>query len=207
MKIYLGGVSGVGKTTIIRAFAVKHREYIALSGSEIIMEAYGLSDRSMIKNIVVEDTVLEKAYSKHSDLIIDGHFFIGRAEQNSIDVFIFVISDVDTISRRRILDRSRERSTSIVDIRREMFETFQRAKQSNVSPVFVLDNNENIDVTLNKLDSIILFALNLKRFDLAERQACIARSSVLTVDKMTLEQPTHFPTSNMVSAGYRVCCL
>ncbi|MDR2778573.1 MAG: hypothetical protein LBB13_03710 [Rickettsiales bacterium] len=155
MKIYLGGNSGVGKTSILNEFKMRNPSFSCLSGSQIIMEAYNLHSREEICGIEVESADLEKVYEKYENLVVDGHFRLCDAEKHLMNIFIYVTAEPEKILLRRTLDKGRKRELSLEAIRKEESESVQRARMSGVHPIFVLENNDTLDEAMDNLLRII----------------------------------------------------
>lgn len=157
MKIYIGGNNGVGKSTLAQLFTEYNSEFAAFSSSKVIMDTHGLSSRKEIGEVRVDNLLIAEFYSKYTNLIVDGHFYLGEYERNNFDIYIFMTAKPETILERRLSDSERIRDITMESVLKEEEKTIARAIKSGVQPIFVLYNNGNIEQTLSDLKKIISF--------------------------------------------------
>ena len=134
-KIYIGGVSGCGKTTVSELFKIKHKNFLHLSTSEEIMKQGKISTREELLSMSGEK--LEKLrkevflpfYRKNKNIIVDGHYFLDQEDINYFDVFILIEIRFNKLIELRKIDPNHYRSNNIDDIKNEIKQMKDRVNQ------------------------------------------------------------------------------
>lgn len=175
LSIILGGVSGVGKTTVGRFLQISYpRDVVFCSIGDF------LRDEAAFLNLPVNSIPLlqrkeisrtrfrsekEKAKNLSAKLfILDSHFAIpikdggyeypfGESVKNDFDLMVILVANEDIVLKRRELDASRNRELNAERIRLDQNAIVNRAKELSLitgTPCFFI-NNEDIQITSEKM--------------------------------------------------------
>lgn len=105
-RIYIGGVGGVGKTTICRKLArTYHMKHF--SGSRIMMKLCEVSSREALSCVpkkqktIIEKTRYPRFIARNQKVIVDGHCELLPEQAKCFDRFIFLIAPAKIIKDRR----------------------------------------------------------------------------------------------------------
>lgn len=161
LRIYIGGVGGVGKTTIGEELAKRHQmEYFP--GSRIMMALCGVNSREALSGVSKKKkTALEKKeypcfVMKNPRVIIDGHCQLLPKQAKCFDRFIFLEAPKETIKLRR-KQRGR-RHTDLRIIQREQKEykerVFKTERECGIQFVIV-SNAGTVNETCDSMKKII----------------------------------------------------
>lgn len=105
--IYLFGVGGTGKTTIGKELAKRHPEFMALPGSQVMVEICGVSNSDELAKLdpefmaSMEHSRYVEVVKSHPKLIMDGHGQFTAVQAQCFDLFIFLTAEEETIRERR----------------------------------------------------------------------------------------------------------
>ena len=105
---FVVGISGVGKTTIIRRFVKEHSDYVHLEASKLIKQRIRAETSEQIRvlpknKVLMNQSVLIEELSrykeKYSQIILDGHLLIN----NNQELIPIPLDIVKKISPRNII--------------------------------------------------------------------------------------------------------
>ena len=179
MKIYIGGVHGVGKSVICSQIAmIFKKNFKALDGSYVDRILFEEARNIELFN---KDQIYLDYYNKFENLILNGHFFIDDIEKQNFDIFIFMTAKPEVILNRRIQDIVRTRNLTIESVIQEEKETLDRIKSSDLKLVFVIDNSLNIQNTIKQLEQIIYVYEKIKQENLDDIEKFIHKYGLKTV--------------------------
>lgn len=190
MRIYIGGNNGVGKTTLLREFKKLHNEYEIFTSSQVVMQTHNLKSREEIKNIKVDNTLLQKFYDGYNDMLLDAHFYLRECERTTMDLFIFMTAKPEIILNRRKQDNTRIRELTMESVIKEEQDTLNRIISSNIEPVFVLDNNLSIENTLKQLEKIIYVCTKIKEIKPDNIEKFVHKYGIKTIKSAGLIKTT-----------------
>jgi len=161
IRIYLGGVQGVGKTTLAQKLVAENSLLVHYSTSTVLMEYFGVNSRNDLEKIAIDqelrNKILMEFYLKNPNLILDGHFKLTTFDADYFDLFFFIDAPNSVILNRKKQDGSRIRLTefsSLKDIEEEKQRELLSAKIFGIEPIVIL-NEGNIDSVVAKIKSII----------------------------------------------------
>ena len=171
-KIGIYGISGVGKTTLIKAISKKIYNSQFFEGSKIIENLINLEDFKKLpshkkykyREKVIEfiSNRLEKRY-----IFVDGHYsfikgnrfekVITKKDINFYNHIFYIDIKSSLIKRRQLKDKTKKRNFSITDIHKwkkfEKFELRKICKKHNIK--FHIINHHNIDKNIEIIYEII----------------------------------------------------
>jgi len=133
-RVYIGGPSGSGKTAACGLVA-QELGISSLTGSQIMMQAAGISTRSELENLLEETKqdlrlhAFEDYYKMTPNLVIDGHFYLTEIDIRYFDAYVLVDIDTPRLIEFRMADGARERSLDPLDIAKETQELHQRVEK------------------------------------------------------------------------------
>ena len=166
IKIYFGGVQGVGKTALADRLMKDFPLLEHYSTSEILMDYFGVGGRMELEKIVISqeqrDRILAEFYLNHPNMILDGHFKLATIDLGFFDFFFFIDASDETIIKRRMLDKSRIRSGRALTITEEREEELFFAKKFGVTPIVVI-NEDYIDAVVTEIKTVISSAFKSKK--------------------------------------------
>lgn len=155
-RIYIGGLSGCGKTEACRRFSLENNRVVNMTGSEIMMQAAGVKTRDELANLPekikenLREIAFTKYYSSNPNLIIDGHFYITQHEIDYLDAFVLIEIDNQKLIRYRSNDEGRIRSLNIDDITQELTLLNQRISEAetryNIEVIRINNDGSLIDL-------------------------------------------------------------
>lgn len=160
-RLYIGGPSCCGKTSVIDKINNLYPHISCLSGSQIMMRAAGVLSREELsllpedKKDFLRETAFSSYYTAARNLILEGHFFLTEIDAKFLNSFVYIETDVKSLIRFRKLDKTRARSVTRNDILQEVSDLDGRVKefesQYGIKVIHVLN-----DSILDKLVSRIL---------------------------------------------------
>lgn len=154
-RIYIGGVGGVGKTTVGQELARRH-QMKHFSGSQIMMQICGVNSREELSHIpkkqknVIEKTEYSHFLVRHPRVIVDGHCELLSEQARCFDGFIFLTAPAKIIRDRRWQRKERERDVNIQTIRMEQKDYQKRVSKTEQGcgiKFMVVVNIDNISKT------------------------------------------------------------
>jgi shikimate kinase len=127
--IYIGGLSGIGKTSVGNEFAKKVPGFRFIDGSDVFrigtgQEPPGVASLPQLK--ALNDELLLGILHAEGKLVLAGHFFISQHLLAEFDLICFLSVPSKVLVARRAHDEFRQRSTEIKVIRREFMEMYTR---------------------------------------------------------------------------------
>lgn len=134
-KIYIGGVSGCGKSIVAQMMKDKYPTINYLAGSEIMMKAAGLSSREELDKLPEEIknrlrvTAFQSYYSQECDIIAEGHYNLTDADIKLFEVFILIEATPQFLLNLRKSDKSRKRPITIDAIQNEIDQMRRRIQE------------------------------------------------------------------------------
>jgi adenylate kinase len=164
-RIGLYGISGTGKTTVIKGLTAITNKLIWLEGSKLVLEAAGSSPEDFRKlpshlKYKLREKAIEKAFEiqkrENKDLIIDGHVIF--ATQNGFEnamtekdklfytEYIYLMPPVGIVHSRLQADKSRKRNYSIEVIEKWMAQEVEELRSfciANSIPIIILDHKDS----------------------------------------------------------------
>jgi len=156
IKIYIGGVGGVGKTTLSKALA-QELNATAFSGSEIMMQLCNVNSREQLKIYSPEEKELieRKRYpellSQYPRIIVDGHCKLYPEQINCFKHFFLVEATPRTILQRRTERGRREPNIEII---KEEIKTYKRRTEqlSEYGIHFIkIENEKDLSIAKEKI--------------------------------------------------------
>jgi adenylate kinase len=128
MVSIIGGIPGVGKTTVLELTGIK-----VVNFGTVMLELSGLADRDMIRGLSIEkqrelQSSAAKKISAMRDVVVDTHYTIKTqngylpgippwvAELLEMEHIIVIEADEMSIFERRVKDKSRSREVSLEEI-------------------------------------------------------------------------------------------
>lgn len=147
-RIYIGGVGGVGKTTIARELAHGHgMRYF--SGSQIMVSLCGVSSKEELSIMSEEEKIAVRRFkypsfvTRNQRVIIDGHCELLPEEAGCFDAFVFLTASAKIIGNRRKNKGDGRRSTDLKTILMEQKEYRRRSREieQNCGIKFVVVSN------------------------------------------------------------------
>lgn len=172
--IIIFGLSGVGKTTLCKAFVRQYPQYIHLSASQMLREATGRMSEELRKSdtktirerqIILSAVLQEKRRGRDSSpVLIDAHSVIDN-DRTLVPVptsaiaamkptgLVFIAADPVTLLQRRTAD-SRERPLRTVDELREQQERAEGVAHAFAEELSLPINSDNIS-TVDELAAFI----------------------------------------------------
>lgn len=163
-RIYLGGVQGVGKTTLAKKIIKKYPNMVHCSSSEILMDHFQIKDRKTLEKISINqkerDIIFLNFYIKHRFLILDGHFKLTTLDKKIFNLFFFIDALDETILLRRQIDSTRERLAELPAIKQERRKELLCAKKFMIKPINII-NEGNVTKIAEKMEKIIENYINV----------------------------------------------
>lgn len=154
-RLYLGGVQGVGKTTIAKQIIKKYPKIVHYSTSEILINYFHVKNRKELEKISINQKTREqiflKMYSMYPFLILDGHFKLTTKDKQNFNLFFFIDASNKTILSRRMKDKTRVRSKDLSIIKQEKEKELCRIKNLGIKPIYI-KNEGDIKETLEKIE-------------------------------------------------------
>lgn len=161
--LYLGGVEGVGKSSLLQdALKTINKKIVVGKGSEIMKELAGLKSVSELRNLN-PDNRLELRLRAHEtmfkwnvDMVLDGHYAIPTRDDyeipfdhryaHRISAFCIVVGNPEIIYQRRLND-SKPRSRILIekltrDLDRE-YKVAQNLSTMYYKALYVVSNNSD----------------------------------------------------------------
>ncbi len=127
--IYIGGLHGIGKTTVGRSFANKFNEFHFVDGSDVFREGTGLDPSSIQLTSDLKaknDALLLHMLNTEQNIILAGHFFISKNLLYLFDLVCLLVIPTDMLVNRRLQDQHRQRTLEIKHIEQEHLEMYSR---------------------------------------------------------------------------------
>lgn len=125
------GISGVGKTTLLKSYVRKHRSVVTISASGLLKRRLSLTDPEKLRTATSatiqsnQDRLVQafgdfKSSTPNTHILFDGHAIIDNDESIvtipteiyralAPDLIIFVVDDPNLIALRRDADSKRQR--------------------------------------------------------------------------------------------------
>jgi adenylate kinase len=178
MKVYVGGINGSGKTTILKEVA-KRLDFEYISTSKLMMEIIGRpSDYDHLRSIpsdqqmeIREKMFDDLAFDSNRNLIVDSHYLnlikgktniITRDAIKKFDVFVLISAPIEQVwDRVRKDEEIRDRALFPENLSEEdsfkMFKTYQQDTEREFLRLARLHQKNNIEiVNINgKLESSV----------------------------------------------------
>ena len=171
--IYIGGIKGVGKTTLINSLTPELLDYQIVDVTIQMREYTDLHNRDQLDEITVVDRFKARKYAfpkvlqdtQKNKLIFDSHFCIPSIYGHewgfpwsfisNVNILILITSKPDIILERLRQDISRNRgrvslSEVELDIKIEEIYADFIAKTIN-KPLYIIENNNNVEDSKNTL--------------------------------------------------------
>jgi adenylate kinase len=159
IKIYFGGVQGVGKTTLARKL-IENSSFVHYSTSDVLMQHFRVNDRKDLEKITIDQELRDKIflefYLKYPNLILDGHFKLSTFDDIFFNFFFFIDAPSSVILGRRKSDHYRERPSrfsSLEDIEEEKKRELFSARNFGIEPIVIL-NDDAIDKVVARIKRI-----------------------------------------------------
>jgi len=157
MRIYLGGVQGVGKSSIAKMLIVHHPEMVHYSTSEILMKHFGVAEREDLEKISISqakrDEIFSLFYENNPNLILDGHFKLAMQDSTFFDFFFFIDAPDELIIERRQKDKIRKRATNAL-LADERAKELSAAKESDIAPIIII-NSGTLQKAVSEINMVI----------------------------------------------------
>jgi adenylate kinase len=157
IKIYIGGVGGVGKTTLSKALA-EELDAVALTGSEIMMQLCNVDSREQLETYspkekeLIERERYPELLSNYPRIIVDGHCKLYPEQISCFKHFFLLEATPETILQRRIERGRREPNIEIIKEEMEIYK--RRTEQlSEYGAHFIRIENEK-DLSIAKKEII-----------------------------------------------------
>jgi adenylate kinase len=155
VRVYIGGVSGVGKSCIGRRLAsllqVPH-----ITGSSVIMQEFGAKDHLELAGLDLSGqgerirSAFVRTYQTTPSLVADGHYRLDPEEIPFFEAFFLLSALPERLIALRQGDQGRVRACTSQDIQREIQEVEARAatleSSSNVAVHRVLNEGTEIQM-------------------------------------------------------------
>ncbi len=115
LRFYIGGIGGVGKSTVGQALARIIPGACHFSGSEIMMEICKVSSRQDLENMdlarkqKIEKTEYPEFINKHPTVIVDGHCRLLPEQARVFNCFVYLTAPPETIQERRLSGNGRRK--------------------------------------------------------------------------------------------------
>lgn len=133
MRLYIGGASGCGKTTLAQACSqILRVPYF--TGSAVMVKVAGVMTREELSELpgeILEDLrccAFKNIYLKHSDMILEGHFFLTATDAEYLDQLLLLQPSPETIVAFRQSDSSRLRPLELESVVADVEATRRRAE-------------------------------------------------------------------------------
>lgn len=157
MRIYLGGIQGVGKTSIAKMLVAQHPELVHYSTSEVLMKYFGVVERKDLEKIPISqakrDKVFSLLYEENSNLILDGHFKLAMHDSKSFDFFFFIDAPDKIIIERRQKDKTRQRLMNVL-LSDERRKELSAAKKFGINPIIIF-NSGDLQKAVSEINAVI----------------------------------------------------
>lgn len=157
-KIYLGGVQGVGKTTLAKIIAKDYAGMRHFSTSEILMDYFQVKNRKSLENIKISqelrNEIFANFYPRYCSIILDGHFKLAEIDKTFFNLFFFVDASNEIILSRRKQDKTRPRALELLCIEQEKGKELNLAYDFGINPVHII-NEGNIAEAVTKIKNFI----------------------------------------------------
>lgn len=157
MRIYLGGIQGVGKTSIAKMLVAQYPELVHYSTSEVLMKYFGVVERKDLEKISVSQVKRDKIFSQlcknNPNLILDGHFKLATNDSRFFDFFFFIDAPDKIIIERRQKDKTRQRSISML-LGEERRKELSAAKRFGIDPIIIF-NSGDLQKTISEINAVI----------------------------------------------------
>lgn len=176
-RVYVGGLSGSGKSTACKAVARK-LGISYLTGSEIMMRSAGVATREDLDRLpedVKNDLRLhsfESYYQKTPDLIINGHFYLTGTDIKYFDAYVLVEVDTERLIGFRQNDETRQRSLepSVIDQEKAQLENRVDKLVSKFGVKIIrIKNNGTLGELANSIEGVYLSYVSTKTKILRDR--------------------------------------
>ena len=132
MRVYIGGVSGVGKSCIGRRLASMLR-VPHITGSSVVMQEFGAMDHSELAGLDLSGQserirqAFVRTYQNTPSLVADGHYRLAPEEIPFFRIFFLLTALPERLITLRQGDPGRVRACTHQDIQREIEEVEARA--------------------------------------------------------------------------------
>ncbi|MEA3378884.1 MAG: AAA family ATPase [Nanoarchaeota archaeon] len=160
MRIYIGGVGGVGKTAISKEFIKNHKEFKHLPGSEIMMTACEVNSRKELSELdleyklEIENTKYVEVVKEHPFLIVDGHCRLTKAQADCFDIFVYMVANAETIKQRR-KEKGRRNCSGIEADIKEYNKRVENLKTQHDIKIHKLKNEGITEYAVKSLENLI----------------------------------------------------
>jgi adenylate kinase len=160
MIVFLSGISGVGKTTIARAFVARQRQFKHVIASDLISRA-GASveptdEREVIRNqnILIKEFAAIRQYFRHCHFLLDGHMVIETSKSHhiigdeiidglAVSHFIGIIDDPSRIhSTRRAVQKGAISSLELENLQNLEMSVTRRQAERTRCPFFQVQSGQ-----------------------------------------------------------------
>jgi len=171
ISIYLGGINGVGKTTIAKL--LQNKGFSHIQCSNILLNYFELKEQKELENIpqkkkqYVMEKIIPKEIRKYTKVVIDAHYVtplkngkyytksLNSKLAHEVNYLIHLTAPPTLILNRRIRDLSnRARDLNISNICRDQLESInvaQNLSKKHSVPLIAIGNNSNPKITVNKI--------------------------------------------------------
>ncbi len=164
MRIYIGGVGGVGKTTVGKELA-KRQKLHQFSGSEIMMLICKAASREELESISADRKLeIERInypdfLSMYEKFVVDGHCELLPEQAACFDMFVFLTAPVEEIIKRRKLRNGRARDTNLFAVEQELLNYKMRVLETEraCGVHFVeITNTETVENTCASIEKMLM---------------------------------------------------
>lgn len=177
LRIFVGGIQGVGKTTLLKGLAISHEnrfQYATLSHD--LLKKLGCQRRRELISIPLSIKVksieecLLPLVNQFKQLIVDFHYLFDNSgtlqsglltpeSVKSFNYLVHIIAVPNLICDRRHSDSSRTRDTDMARIAEtqvaSILEATRLSQESGV-PLLILPNNHSIETTISCFESLFI---------------------------------------------------